>query len=332
MKNIESKKRMQKELVEHAATPFSKMFDKGSLMYAVLPYLLKDQTTGKNIVWATDSYLQYGPQYRPEQQMFPDFKPDLIYKGILLPRAQKPKEMQKRRTKRRAEVATPAWVCAMMINHCDADYFGRENVFCTVNRDEHTWTRTDARITFPESTLKRTLPWQRYVDDRRIEITCGEAPFLVSRYDAVTGAPIPVSDRIGILDRKLRVVSENAKDEPEWIKWAEHAYQASYGYEYQGDNLFFARVNLVQTFIDYYEERWGHQPGKSIVRTIARIVSWNLWQMDGFTDTVPYGIPENADRKEDPSGAGKEKEPEPVYAVIREWRSKRTTEFRRIKR
>ncbi|MEE3499435.1 MAG: restriction endonuclease subunit M, partial [Ruminococcus bromii] len=51
--------------------------------------------------------------------------------------------------------------------------------------------------------------WQDYIKDTRLEMTCGEAPYLVSRYDAITGEDIAVSDRIGLLDRKLRIVGEN---------------------------------------------------------------------------------------------------------------------------
>ena len=47
----------------------------------------------------------------------------------------------------------------------------------------------------------------------RLEISCGEAPYLVSRYDTVTGETIPISQRIGLLDRKLRVISENTDTE-----------------------------------------------------------------------------------------------------------------------
>ena len=59
--------------------------------------------------------------------------------------------------------------------------------------------------------------WQKYVDARVLEITCGEAPFLVSRYDVETGEVIPVPDRIGLLDRKLRTVNENAQTEENWL-------------------------------------------------------------------------------------------------------------------
>ena len=81
-----------------------------------------------------------------------------------------------------------------------------------------------------------------YIDSKRLEITCGEAPYLVSRYDASTGEMIDIHKRIGILERKLRVVNENANDETEWMKWAIRAFQGVYGYEYQGDNSYIREV------------------------------------------------------------------------------------------
>lgn len=72
-----------------------------------------------------------------------------------------------------------------------------------------------------------------------LEITCGEAPFLVSRYDVETGEAIPVPERIGLLDRKLRVVNENVQTEEEWLKWAFREFWATYGYEFQGTMFWF---------------------------------------------------------------------------------------------
>ena len=53
-----------------------------------------------------------------------------------------------------------------------------------------------------------------------------EAPFLASRYDVETGEVLPVSERIGLLDRKLRAVNENTRTEEEWLKWAFRAFGA----------------------------------------------------------------------------------------------------------
>ena len=125
------------------------------------------------------------------------------------------------------------------------------------------------------------------MDARRIEISCGEAPYLVSRYDTVTGDPIELLSRIGLLDRKLRVVTENASDESEWLKWAYRAYESIYGFEFQGDNLLLARENLLYTFIDYMRHALKRTPTLNELKRVATIISWNLWQMDGLT----YGPP-----------------------------------------
>ena len=47
---------------------------------------------------------------------------------------------------------------------------------------------------------------------------------------------IPINCRIGILDRKLRVVNENTDTEEDWMNWCIRAFQSVYGYEFQGDN------------------------------------------------------------------------------------------------
>ena len=60
----------------------------------------------------------------------------------------------------------------------------------------------------------------------------------------VTGETIPIAKRIGLLDRKLRVVSENTETEEEWFTWTKRAFQSVYGFEYQGDSLLLARENL----------------------------------------------------------------------------------------
>jgi hypothetical protein len=59
---------------------------------------------------------------------------------------------------------------------------------------------------------------------------------LVSRYDTVTGKPIPIERRIGLLDRKIRVASENTTTCEEWLRWTLRAFQSVYAYEFQGDN------------------------------------------------------------------------------------------------
>ena len=125
------------------------------------------------------------------------------------------------------------------------------------------------------------------VGTRCLELTCGEAPLLVSRYDATTGEPIPISERVGILDQKLRMVSDQQFSDEDWLAQVRLAFQTTYGYEWQGDSLLLARENLLYTFIDHYEARFGCSPDTTLLLDFAEIISWNLWQMDGFTYRIP---------------------------------------------
>ena len=302
------------------------MFEGNTQLSKQLPLLIADHSTGKNIVWATDTYSSYGSYYKANRQMFSDFNINLIQDGILLPRVQKTKEQQQSRTKNKAEVFTPSWICNKMNNHCDEDWFGAKNIFNNeVEKEDgtHTWVVTITPVPFKNRTV-----WQQYVNSKRIEITCGEAPYIVSRYDTTSGEIIPIKERIGILDRKLRVINENTKTESNWLKWVQNAYRSVYGFEYQGDNLFFARVNLVQTFIDYYEDRFGTKPKDLYVKRIAEIVSWNFWQMDGLKDIAPFGIPV------EPIFYGTEEDKdcnEIVYAKIKDWDEDAIIEYRTMK-
>lgn len=243
----------------------------------LLEKLLKDKTTKRNIIWATNDYTAYGTAFGRENEIK---LPQIIGSELIKSRAQKDSDLQSNRTKKHAEVFTPVWICNKMNNHVDDDWFGYSGAF----NDGETPTK---KVLFPEG-----RPWQDYVNSKRLEITCGEAPFLVSRYDAATGEIIEIENRIGILDRKLRIINENAESEEEWLEWVIKAYQNSYGYEFQGDSLLIARINMLMSFIEYMLYRWKREPSKKELSKVLNIILWNIWQMDGLTGTVPYGKPE----------------------------------------
>ena len=277
--------------------------------------LLKDHTTQQNIYWATDSYAELGEEftfYAPitldkitsyisdEGVVVTKEQYDTIikqtpeardrYQEMIRPRAVKSKREQTQRAKDKAEVFTPAWICNAQNNLIDEAWFGRKDgLFNSPDpEDPHKWINNEKKISF-EGTGK---DWKDYVADMRLEITCGEAPYLANRYDAVTGEYNEVAKfRIGILDRKLRIVSENVKDSKEWILWAKIALRSTYGFEWQGDNLLLAREALFFTFEEHYIEQFGvkkfNQNKMRMMPGVAYIVSWNLWQMDGLT----YGLP-----------------------------------------
>ncbi len=297
----------------------------------VFPILLKDRTTDKNIIWATDAYSDYGAEYSEKENLIIDsfFGDNPI---LLQPRIEKTLEEQKSRTRSKAEVFTPVWLCNQMNNYADSEWFGRDNVF-NIQNDDHAWTVNEGKIEFPED-----KSWKDYILSNRLEITCGEAPYLVSRYDVATGELIePPKRRIGLLDRKLRIVNEHTKTEKSWIEWAQKAYQSSYGYEFQGDSLLIARINLFLTFLDYYIDRWDKEPKDESLETIADIISWNIWQMDGFNDSVPLLVREKKQENIQLS-LFPEDEPEmiveyePIPAKIKDWKSDIVIEYRELKR
>lgn len=245
----------------------------------VLETLLRDHSTKKNIIWATDNYAALGSEFSFHAHILPSLVTG-AYGKVIRPRVCKDKDLQVARIRDMAEVFTPSWICNAQNNLIDADWFGRENVF-NIEHGE-TWEPITDKITFPKG---RT--WKDYVRANRMEITCGEAPYITSRYDTTTGEFIPVERRIGLLDRKLRVVSENVETSGLWLRAAQDAYKSVYAYEWQGDSLLLAREAMLWTFIENYMLKFRRIPQKKSIKFIAYIISWNVWQMDGLKFVVP---------------------------------------------
>ncbi len=248
----------------------------------ILSILLLDRTTGNNLLWADGEYRAHGAGYGAMDQITID-RISGKNAGLIRTRAQKAGAARSQRTRTHAEVFTPSWLCNRMNNDLDRVWFHRDGAFNTENGPS--WRTNGSKVAFTEK--KKGTGWHAYVASARLELTCGEAPFICSRYDSVTGDVIPVRDRIGFLDRKLRIVSERAASKKNWTKWAFTAAQSTYGYEYQGDNLLIARINMFETLCEAHEDRWGDDFTPSEKQRLATIISWNLWQMDGLTNAVP---------------------------------------------
>lgn len=222
----------------------------------LLDILLTDRTTKKNIIWATDSYERLGKEFLPKKHIKSDLVTG-IYGKLIQPRAIKSLDEQRQRTKDKGEVFTPLRIVEHINHLIDSSSVNESN-------------------------------WQVYVSELKLEIACGEAPFIVSRYNPIAhGIVIKIENRVGFLDRKLRVVSKYCNKHKEWLKWARVAYQSSYGYEWQGDNLLIARENMLYTLIDYYKAKFNHNPSLTIQEEFAEIISWNIFQMDGIKYVIP---------------------------------------------
>ena len=227
----------------------------------LLETLLIDRTTKKNIIWATDSYVSRGKEFEAKKSI----KPELItgiHNKLIQPRVAKSLQEQKIRTKEKAEVFTPLKIVDQMNKLID-------------------WSG--------DGGYSDGFRWQEYVKELKLEITCGEAPYIVSRYNPTshTRKLIKIKNRVGFLDRKLRVVSQHCEKPKEWLVWAKEAFKASYGYEWQGDNILIARENLLYTLLDYYKDKFGRNPSLDVQQEFAEIISWNIFQMDGLKYVIP---------------------------------------------
>ena len=238
------------------------------------------------IMFTTDSCSAYSKSFT--DRITPEFLAE--NPTFAIPRIYKSLEERKLRTQKKAEVFTPAWIVNKQCNIIDDSWFS-ENLndenhkqpFNTENND-NTWTTTKEKINFSQYN-KSPID---YIKSTRLEITCGESPYQVSRYNAVDGEFIPVQNRIGFLDRKLRVCNEIFDNEEEWLIAVWTAYCNTYGYEYQGDSLLVARLNLLYTLAENYEYKF-HKPltDKKTIEAIAEVISFNFWQMDGLTMCLP---------------------------------------------
>ena len=247
----------------------------------VLEILLRDHTTQRNIIWATKNYEHLGEDYFSEKNIESEHITG-VNGNVIMPRVQKDELLQQSRIKNMAEVFTPSWICNAQNNLADNAWFGKENVFNQEISNEKSWKTNKQKIEFP---INKT--WRDYVNDKRLEISCGEAPYITSRYGTTTGTFIEVENRIGLLDRKLRVINENVHNSGEWLKATQTAYKNIYAYEWQGDSLLLARESMLYTFIENYKHKFNKEPLLKSIQYIAYIISWNVWQMDGLKGVIP---------------------------------------------
>lgn len=221
----------------------------------LLKTLLKDKTTQRNIVWASQSYEGMGKAFCSDQPM----QRNLLvgkHQSIVQPRVAKHARKQEQRTRSSGEVFTPPWLVDKQVSAVLAEW--------------------------------KEMPLKEWVALRWLELACGEAPYIVTRYDSVTGDSIPVPKRVGCLDRKLQRISQEVTSEKEFIKLAKVAYESTYGYELQGDSLLLARENLLLSFCEHYEHKFGILPTIKAVKAIANIIVYNIFQMNGLTKRTPY--------------------------------------------
>ena len=194
----------------------------------------------------------------------------------LVPRALRDKEVNKDRSKSRAEIFTPIRIVSQMNTMVLKDWFESKS----------------------KNMNKENSVFEEYMDSPQLEITCGEGVFLCTRYDSETGEIIELKNRVGLLDHKLHKLidsffnrnngKKNKIDDKElFYSYLIRIAKSIYGYEYQGDSLLMARVNNLMSYIEYYSYIFEEEMDGRVVEELVDIISWNIFQMDGLTQCIP---------------------------------------------
>ena len=221
-----------------------------SKMPMVYEQLLADRTTHNKIIWANETHQPLDPErYKATAEV--DIQ--AILDDVIVPRFAKSKADQQGRTKSNAEVFTPLWVIEKQNDTLD----------------------------------KEDLDLRTYIEQTWLEVACGEGPYMVTRYHMDSGKQIPLGERTGFVDRKLQRINQEATNIEEWRELVRSAFKSSYGFEKNGDSLLLARENLLCSYWDYHCHKWNDVPSVEEVTVIAKIISYNIFQMDGLTKTVP---------------------------------------------
>lgn len=252
---------------------------------SLLDKMLKDHSTGHNILWATDNYVnRNGGSYAENKEIHPDL---ILGENIdvIIPRAKKDKLIQKERTQKSAEVFTPSWIVDKQVMAVLEEF--------------------------------KDYKLDQFLETTWMEITCGEAPYMTNRYDMMSGEPIGLDDRKGFIDRKFQRLNDDitVDSHRKWVNRAVKIYESSYGFEFQGDSLILARMNLLYTFIENHVERFNEKPSMYMIEKIIDIITWNIFQMDGLKYTVPYAIIENYNEED-----GVDRIELDVFAKLKDWK------------
>ena len=216
-------------------------------------------TTTTNIRIATQGYTNPdGTPMSEADQITPEWITECS--DQIKRRCDKAKEEQTKRTKKNAEVFTPLPTVKHMIDAAE--------------------NNMEIDPTQPE--------WKQRITSRTLEIACGEGPFITSRYDPITGEPVEEQDRVGMLDRKLRLLKDRDYLTIEWkLEYLYIALQQTYGVEYQGDNLLIARANVFLTWYEAFEAVIGSAPIKGACIVACEIITNTITQADFLTGLLP---------------------------------------------
>lgn len=219
---------------------------------SVLETLLTDKSTRRPLVWPS------GPNHPAAWMSREDFlRPQLAAED---PQAEQAEFLEWNRK----------------LNTLDAAWFGHEPAFN--EESAQGWQTLSEPVAFDDP-----FHWKKYVTRPVFLFQAGHGQALVFRPFAQGAEPMQYGKRMGILDRRLRIISENTREESEWLRWAESALQSLYGTDVSPLAIFQARLSALVAVREAYAQRFGGQLPVREEKYMVTTLCWNLFQMDPRT-------------------------------------------------
>lgn len=224
----------------------------------ILDILLRDKTTGKPLVFPPDQ-----TSGRPS----PFLGLEDLY-GV---------QSQKDMPDEAEEVQT---LCSWnrKLNQLDEVWFQRSGVFNTPTAEG--WIPAADPVYFEDP-----FHWKKYVNQ---QIYVPDLDWGAALTFAGTSENLPLNERMGQLDRELRLVNENVRSQQEWQKRTSTMLARMLGCAKDPIRLFRARLCVLETCREAFQARFGHLPSARDEKALAHIVARNLFQSEDELNTVPF--------------------------------------------
>lgn len=94
----------------------------------------------------------------------------------------------------------------------------------------------------------------------------------------VSDSSLPIDQRTGVLNLKLQAATLITNTIPYWLKMAQMAVKACYGYENRGDMLLLARLAVMQAYLDAFSNCYKKDINSKSVTGVAKVIATNLMQ------------------------------------------------------
>lgn len=153
-------------------------------------------------------------------------------------------ESRERRTmiRCRAIETTPIWIADHQNNIIDHDYF-----------DDHVFGTISCKPWIPNMDTIHIDDAKEYIDSIRVEQSCHESSYIAQPYDGGTGKIIPLYDGIGyqhsgIIDRKLRTITEYTNDNITWVNMMIRVLHNTYAYDMESRYVLMTRINTMNGY------------------------------------------------------------------------------------